>query len=78
MAGRPKSTSSVSAKLTYHVSRLHNPDRIVLDFSGAHLKTSEKHIASNLDPVKEIRLAQFSPEVSRVVIDLRAAGPLQQ
>ena len=60
-----------NAKLTYHVSRLHNPDRIVLDFSGAHLKTSEKHIASNLDPVKEIRLAQFTPEVSRIVIDLR-------
>ncbi len=61
-----------NAKLTYHVSRLHNPDRIVLDFSGAHLKTAEKQIASNLDPVKEIRLAQFTPEVSRIVIDLRA------
>jgi type IV pilus assembly protein PilQ len=60
-----------NAKLSYHVSRLHNPDRIVLDFSGAHLKTSEKQIASNLDPVKEIRLAQFTPEVSRIVIDLR-------
>ncbi len=60
-----------SSKLTYHVLRLHNPDRIVLDFAGAHLKTSEKQIASNLDPVKEIRLAQFTPEVSRVVIDLR-------
>ncbi|HEX4581492.1 MAG TPA: type IV pilus secretin PilQ [Acidobacteriaceae bacterium] len=60
-----------SSKLTYHVLRLHNPDRIVLDFAGAHLKTSAKNIASNLDPVKEIRLAQFTPEVSRVVIDLR-------
>jgi type IV pilus assembly protein PilQ len=60
-----------NAKLNYHVSRLHNPDRIVLDFSGAHLKTSEKQIASNLDPVKEIRLAQFTPQVSRIVIDLR-------
>ncbi|MFZ3214929.1 MAG: type IV pilus secretin PilQ [Candidatus Acidiferrales bacterium] len=60
-----------STKLNYHVSRLHNPDRIVLDFTGAHLKTSENHIASNLDPVKEIRLAQFTPDVSRVVIDLR-------
>src|SRR3984885_10212728 len=60
-----------NAKLTYHVSRLHNPDRIVLDFSGAYLKTTEKQIASNLDPVKEIRLAQFTPQVSRIVIDLR-------
>ena len=61
-----------NAKLSYHVSRLHNPDRIVLDFDGAHLKTSEKNIASNLDPVKEIRLAQFTPQVSRIVIDLRS------
>ena len=57
--------------LTYHAIRLENPDRLVLDFAGSHLKTSEKHIASNLDPVREIRLAQFTPETSRVVIDLR-------
>jgi type IV pilus assembly protein PilQ len=61
-----------SGKLDYKVTRLSNPDRIVLDFTGAHLKTSEKNIASNLDPVREIRLAQFTPEVSRVVIDLRS------
>ena len=57
--------------LTYHETHLQNPDRLVLDFAGSHLKTSEKHIASNLDPVREIRLAQFTPEVSRMVIDLR-------
>ncbi len=60
-----------SGHLNYHVSRLANPDRVVLDFSGSHLKTSDKNIASNLDPVRDIRLAQFTPEVSRVVIDLR-------
>jgi type IV pilus assembly protein PilQ len=64
-----------TGKLNYHAMRLQNPDRLVLDFSGAHLKTSEKHIASNLDPVREIRLAQFSPGVSRIVIDLRQATP---
>lgn len=60
-----------SGHLNYHVMRLQNPDRLVLDFAGAHLGTPTKHIASNLDPVREIRLAQFAPEVSRVVIDLR-------
>jgi type IV pilus assembly protein PilQ len=60
-----------SGRLNFHLSRLQNPDRLVLDFAGVHLKTSEKTIPSNLDPVREIRLAQFSPEVSRVVIDLR-------
>ncbi len=64
-----------TGKLNYHVMRLQNPDRLVLDFAGAHLKTSQKQIASNLDPVREIRLAQFSPEVSRIVIDLRQSAP---
>jgi len=62
---------SGSGPLTYHSLHLQNPDRLVLDFDGSHLTTTEKQIASNLDPVREIRLAQFSPEVSRVVIDLR-------
>ncbi|HEY4708571.1 MAG TPA: type IV pilus secretin PilQ [Candidatus Acidoferrales bacterium] len=62
---------SGSGPLSYHSIQLHNPDRLVLDFAGSHLTTSEKQIASNLDPVREIRLAQFTPEVSRVVIDLR-------
>jgi type IV pilus assembly protein PilQ len=60
-----------SGRLTYHASRLRNPERLVLDFTGSHLKTTQKQIPSNLDPVREIRLAQFSPEVSRIVIDLR-------
>jgi type IV pilus secretin PilQ/predicted competence protein len=62
---------SGSGSLAYHATRLEGPDRLVLDFEGAHLGTPEKHIASNLDPVRDIRLAQFTPEVSRVVIDLR-------
>ena len=57
--------------LDYRALRLQNPDRLVLDFEGSRLRTSTRQIASNLDPVREIRLAQFKPEVSRVVIDLR-------
>jgi type IV pilus assembly protein PilQ len=60
-----------SGHLTYHATRLYNPDRLVLDFAGSHLKTPERQIASNLDPVREVRFAQFTPEVARVVIDLR-------
>ncbi|MGC2332251.1 MAG: type IV pilus secretin PilQ, partial [Candidatus Acidiferrales bacterium] len=70
-AGRTEVSISGSGALTYHAMRLYNPDRLVLDFTGARLKTSESHLASNLDPVREIRFAQFTPDVSRVVIDLR-------
>jgi type IV pilus secretin PilQ/predicted competence protein len=69
--GATEVTISGSGSLVYHSQHLQNPDRLVLDFDGSQLVTSEKHIASNLDPVREIRLAQFSPRVSRVVIDLR-------
>ncbi len=69
--GRTEVNISGSGALTYHAMRLHNPDRLVLDFANARLKTSESHLASNLEPVREIRFAQFTPEVSRVVIDLR-------
>jgi type IV pilus secretin PilQ/predicted competence protein len=62
---------SGSGPLNYHATQLHKPERLVLDFAGSHLKTSENHLASNLDPVREIRLAQYTPEISRVVIDLR-------
>jgi len=59
--------------LDCHATRLQNPDRIVLDFASSHLGApAGHHIASNLDPVREIRMAQFAPEVSRVVIDLRS------
>jgi type IV pilus assembly protein PilQ len=62
---------SGSGALTYHATMLQGPDRLVLDFQGSRLRTSETHIASNLDPVRAVRLAQFTPEISRVVIDLR-------
>lgn len=63
-----------SSSLTYHTMTLHNPDRLVLDFQSARLRTTIKHIPSNLDPVRDVRVAQFTPEISRVVIDLREAA----
>ena len=71
-AGTTQVDISGSGSLAYSSTRLQNPDRLVIDFNGAQLRTSERHIPSNLDPVREIRLAQFNPETSRVVIDLRA------
>jgi type IV pilus secretin PilQ/predicted competence protein len=63
-----------SGSLTYHTMRLRNPDRLVLDFDSSRLRTAVKHIPSNLDPVRDVRVAQFTPEVSRVVIDLRESA----
>lgn len=61
-----------NAHLTYHVIQLSNPERLVLDFTGARLELAQKSIPSNLEPVRQIRAAQFSSDTARVVIDLRA------
>jgi len=71
--GATKLNVSASGRLAYHAMRLHNPERLVLDFDGSRLRTSARRISSNLDPVRDVRMAQFRPDVTRVVIDLR--GP---
>ena len=63
-----------NAHLTYHVIQLSNPERLVLDFTGARLELAQKSIPSNLEPVRQIRAAQFSSDTARVVIDLRASS----
>lgn len=68
--GTTEISISGSGPLTFHALHLQDPDRLVVDFSGSHLNTTENHIASNLEPVRAIRLGQFTPETSRVVIDL--------
>jgi hypothetical protein len=68
--GATEITISGSGPLTFHALHLQDPDRLVLDFAGSHLNTTENHIASNFEPVHAIRLGQFTPDTSRVVIDL--------
>lgn len=50
--------------------RMHNPERLVLDFAASRLAVKEKVIPADLAPVRAVRLGQYTPEVARVVIDL--------
>ena len=61
---------SGSSPLAYHLLHLQSPDRLVLDFAGCSLNVPARQIPSNLDPVRQVRMGQFTPEISRVVIDL--------
>jgi hypothetical protein len=56
--------------LSYRVMHFTNPERVVLDFSGARLVLSKSSSASAVDPVIKVRTSQFTPSVTRVVIDL--------
>jgi type IV pilus assembly protein PilQ len=56
---------------------MQNPDRLVLDFSGARLAVEKTAISGESAPVRGVRLGQFRPNVARVVIDLTEATPYQ-
>jgi len=66
---------NAAGEVTYRVSRMRNPDRLVLDFTGARIGTGKTTILSELAPVRAVRLGQFKPEIARVVIDLAGAAP---
>ncbi len=61
--------------LTAHPFRLHGPERLVLDFSGARLALAGPSIQGARGPVRGVRVGQFKPDVARVVIDLELAAP---
>jgi type IV pilus assembly protein PilQ len=58
--------------LEYHAARMQNPERLVLDFSGARLAVNRTVIPGVTSPVRGVRLGQYRPDVARVVIDLTA------
>ena len=68
-AGKTDVTITASSPLDVHPMRLANPDRLVLDFPSARV-SSPKRVASGLQPVREVRVAQFTPATSRVVVDM--------
>jgi type IV pilus assembly protein PilQ len=63
--------------LDVHPVRMQNPERLVLDFSGAQLKVQKTSIPGVSAPVRGVRLGQFRPDVARVVIDLTNSAPYE-
>jgi AMIN domain len=64
-------------RLQVRAARMQNPDRLVLDFTGARLAVPKTVIPGVSAPVRGVRLGQFRPDVARVVIDLSVASPYQ-
>jgi type IV pilus assembly protein PilQ len=62
-------------RLDARASRMQNPDRLVLDFSGARLAVEKTVIPGISAPVRGVRVGQYRPDVARVVIDLTTATP---
>jgi type IV pilus assembly protein PilQ len=64
-------------RLEVHAVRMQNPERLVLDFAGARLNVLKTSIPGVSAPVRGVRMAQFRPDVARVVIDLTSSAPYQ-
>jgi polysaccharide biosynthesis/export protein len=60
-----------SGALSCDPFRLANPDRLVLDCSGAHVQFKSTPSRVDLDPVRSVRVGQFKSDVARVVVDLQ-------
>jgi type IV pilus assembly protein PilQ len=64
-------------RLEPRAARLQNPERLVLDFSGARLGSQKTVMAGAMAPILGVRLGQFRDDVVRVVIDLTEASHFQ-
>lgn len=58
-----------SGSMDYKELRLSHPARLVLDFNSERMSAAKK-VDSSVEPIRDVRAAQYSPEVARVVIDL--------
>jgi len=61
--------------LNYHVLRLSDPPRLVVDFSNARLVMSQNAVESSFVPVRGIRFGHPNANQVRVVIDLMRFVP---
>jgi polysaccharide export outer membrane protein len=64
-----------TGQLTYNAFRLNQPDRLVLDFSGAVVRVQERSLSSSFYPVRLVRIGQFKANVARVVIEVEEQVP---
>ncbi|MBT6356285.1 MAG: AMIN domain-containing protein [Nitrosomonadales bacterium] len=71
-------TIESSAKINNDQMMLNNPERIVIDLKGISVNKALKDLSSKLkqnDPnILNIRVGQFTPKVSRIVIDLKKSA----
>ena len=65
---------SIENYASYNAWRLSEPDRIVIDVTGAQADKDQKTVEINSGLIDSIRYAQFEQDVARVVVDI--AGPL--
>jgi type IV pilus assembly protein PilQ len=72
-SGRPANLEvqlDADGEIQYKTFKLQNPSRIVVDLNGIRARLAKKTIEVNDPVVKRVRVAQFTPDVTRVVLDV--------
>lgn len=64
-----------TGRLTYKAFRLNQPDRLVIDFSGAVVRVRERFLSSSFYPIRLVRIGQFKANVARLVIEIEEQLP---
>ena len=68
-------TIESSSKINNDQMMLQNPERIVIDLKGIAVNQALKNLSTKVKPsdpnILDIRVGQFTPKVSRIVIDLK-------
>ena len=68
-------TLEANSPITYKMSEIKNPDRIVVDIDNIELNAVVKSLADKIlssDPyIKQVRVGKFKPGVVRLVVDLK-------
>ena len=68
-------TIESSSKINNDQMMLQNPERIVIDLKGIAVNQALKNLSTKVKPndpnILDIRVGQFTPNVSRIVIDLK-------
>jgi len=78
IAGLLAFTVKADGRLKYRDFVIPNPERLVLDFPDVTARASVRSLEVGQDPVRKVRLGQFSaeaPKVARLVLDLTQKAP---
>lgn len=74
--GRAEVVVTLDRSVTVHDFRLHNPDRIVVDLTGATIGVDpDTYDRVSRGGVVNVRVSQYQPTVVRLVIDLDSPRP---
>jgi type IV pilus assembly protein PilQ len=73
-AGQLEVSLNGDGELAYKAFKLENPTRVVLDLTGVKNKVTKTNVTTGDPNITRVRVSQFAPDITRVVLDLSQKG----